>query len=246
MNILSSIILFICLSCNSLFSQNVNFEKVEKELILEFENYINSDYDTRYNNLRPKLKKKVETVLSIPESFTYNFDSLSKYMTIIQSNNDKVKMFSWDELTGGSWHDMAVIVQFKTKDQKIKTQWIDSDISEEVSGLTDAAQYEINDVIIDNKVHYLCFGRGTYGSGHHHKSILIFSIENGTIQPCESSILKDYSTIQATRRDKINLSYDKEKQEISFNEFKYNDDIGFFEATGKRIKLKLKGGKFSE
>ncbi len=246
MKILSSIILFIFLFGNSLFSQNVNFEKVEKELILEFENYINSDYDTRYNSLRPKLKKKIETVLEIPESFTYNFDSLSKYVTIIQSNDNKVKTFSWDELTGGSWHDMAVIVQFKTKTQKIKTQWIDSDISEDVSGLTDAIQYEVNDIIIDNKVHYLCFGRGTYGSGHHHNSILIFSIENGTIQPCNSCILENHTTIQAPRRDKINLNYDKEKQEISFNEFKYNDDIGFFEATGKQIRLKFKNGKFSE
>jgi hypothetical protein len=83
MNILSSIILFISLNAVSLFSQNINFENVEKELILEFENYINSDNEVRYNSLLPELKKRIETVLSIPESFNHSFESLSKYVTIL-------------------------------------------------------------------------------------------------------------------------------------------------------------------
>ena len=225
-------------------SQTTDLKKIEDELLVAFENYIKSDYYSRFDSLRPKLKKQVENALSNPESFDYSFYALSKFVTIVKSSDEQVKIFSWDELTGGSWHDMAVIVQFKTKNQKIKTKWIDSDIREDPSGIIDTIQYEINDVTIDNKMHYLCFGWGTHGSGHHHNSILIFSIVNDAIQTCKSCISEDYLMIQAPRREKINISYNKQSQEISFNEFKYNDDIGFFESTGKRIQLKLKNGKY--
>jgi len=245
MRILLTILSIFCCG-NIIFSQNVNLKRVEEELILEFENYIKSDYERRYDSLRAKLKKQVENVLSNPESFDYSFDSLAEYVTIIKSIDEKVRIFSWDELTGGTWHDMAVIVQFKTKSKKINTKWIDSDISEETSGITDAIQYEINNVYIENKTHYLCFGSGTYGSGNHHNSILIFSVVNESFEPCSSCIPEDYSIIQAPRGEKINMSYDKQKQEISFNEFNFNDDVGFFEPTGERIKLKLKVGKFSD
>ena len=240
------IILLIFINGNLLFSQTVDLQKAEYELILEFQNYWNSDYEIRFDSLRPKLKIQIENILSNSNSFEYPFDSLSKYVTIIQSNDNKVRIFSWDELTGGTWHDMAVIVQFKTSNQEIKTQWIDSDISEEATGKTDAIQYEIYDVEINKQSHYLCFGWGTYGSGHHHNSILIFSIENDSLKVCSNCIEKDYSVIQAPRSKKINLKYDKTEKVISFNEFKYDDEIGFYMPTGKRVKLKLKNGKYEK
>jgi len=240
------IILLILINGNFLFSQTVNLQKVESEFILEFQNYRNSDYDTRFSSLRPKLRNKIENILSSTNSQEYPFDSLSKYMRIIKSNDNKVRIFSWDELTGGTWHDMAVIIQFKNNKNILTTQWIDSDISEEPTGITDAIQYEIYDVEINKKPHYLCFGWGTYGGGHHHNSILIFSIENDSLKFCSNCIEKDYSIIQAPRNTKINLKYEKTEEVISFNEFKYDNEIGFFMPTGKTVNLKLKNNKYQK
>jgi hypothetical protein len=237
-------ILVLFVNGNLLFSQTVGFQKLESELILEIQKYRNADYDIKYS-LRDKLRNKFENILSDQNSFGYPFDSLANYINIIKSNDNKVRIFSWDELSGGSMHDMAVIVQFITNSNKINTQWIDSDISDEPNGMTDAIQYEIYDVNINNQAHYLCFGWGTYGSGKHHNSILILSIQNNTLKNCLNCIEKAYSIIFAPRTSEINLKYDRIEHVISFNEFTYDDEMDYI-PTGERVKLKLKNGKFEK
>ncbi|MGV6832061.1 MAG: hypothetical protein ACWA5P_10950 [bacterium] len=219
--------------------------KIEDDLCSTFEIYYEVDYDKRYDSLRPQLKQHIKEVLTDSTSFDYPFSKLSEHVRIITSKDKKVRLFSWDELTGGSWHDMAVIAQFITKDQKVKAVFIDSDISEEGTvGLTSAIQYELHEVLINNKTYYMCFGWGTFGSGHHHNSILIFDLENDTINPCETCISESYKLIQAPRATKINLAYDEVLKQLSFNEFLYDDDIGFYQPTGKQVVLKLKNGTF--
>jgi len=237
------IILLMFIGGNPLFSQKPDFQLAESKLIMEFQNYRNSDYDIVFDSLRAKLRFQVEKILSDPRSYEYRFDSLSNYIKLIRSKDGKVRIFSWDELTGGTWHDMAVIVQFRDNN-KINTQWIDSDISDEPNGLTDAIQFAIYDIQINEQPHYLCFGWGTYGSGHHHNSILIFSIENNSIKVCSTCIEEEYVVILAPRTEKINLEYDNEKKIISFDEFSYDDEMGYFKRTGEKVKLKFEKGKF--
>ena len=238
------LLLFLFLPGKSLISQTTDFAKAEAALIREFQDYRNADYEIRFDSLRQNLRARVENLLSRPESFDHDFDSLSKHISLIKSGDGKVRIFSWDELTGGTWHDMAVMVQFKTSEEEIKTQWIDSDISEEPTGMTSAIQYEVNTLEINGKTHYLCFGWGTYGSGHHHHSILVFSIENDSLKVCSNCIEEKHSFIQAPRSEKIDLKYNKPEKTISFNEFKYDEESGFSKATGQVVLLKLKNGKF--
>ncbi len=61
---------------------------------------------------------------------------------------------------GGTWNVMVVIIQFMTSNHEIKLQWLDSDISEEPTGITDDIQYEIYDVYNIKQPYYSCFGRG--------------------------------------------------------------------------------------
>ena len=239
------IILLMFISDNLLFSQKLDLQLVESELISEFQNYRNSDYEIRFDSLRSKLRFQIENILSNPKSYEYRFDSLSNHIKILKSNDGKVRIFSWDEMTGGTWHDMAVIVQYRNNNE-INIQWIDSDIGEEPNGITDAIQFAIYDIQINEQPHYLCFGWGTYGSGLHHNSILIFSIENDSLKVCSNCIEEDYSTILSPRSNKINLQYDETEKVISFNEFIYDSEVEYYMPTGKRVKLKFKNGKFKK
>lgn len=215
-------------------------------MVTAFDTYRNADYEDRFENLRPKLKAQIETLLNTPTSFTHPFDSLAQQITILTSKDQNVRVFSWDELTGGTWHDMAVIVQFKTASNTIKTVWIDSDISEEPTGITSEIHYKIYDIRINNQPHYITFGWGTYGSGHHHNAILIFSIENDTISVCSDCIDESYRHIQTPRSQRVELKYDEIKKVISFNEFILDNEIGFYKPTGKRISLQLNNNTFKK
>lgn len=227
-------------------SQTTSIAELENGVVTSFKNYRNADYDDRYDTLRSKLKTQVETFLNIPISFSAPLDSLSQYINIITSKDKNVRVYSWDELTGGTWHDMAVIVQFKTSSNTIKTVWIDSDIEENPSGITSDIHYKVYDLILNNQPYYMTFGWGTYGSGHHHNSILIFSIENDVLKICSNCIDNQYQYIKAPRAQKIDLKYDPLTKVISYNEFILDNEIGFFEPTGKRIQLKVNSGKFEK
>jgi hypothetical protein len=50
--------------------------------------------------------------------------------------------------------------------------------------------------------------------------------------------------IECPRSEKANLVFDAKTSKISYNEFKYNDNIGFFESTGQIVTLKLFDGVF--
>lgn len=227
-------------------SQSTSIIKLENDLVTSFKEYRNANYNDRYDTLRPKLKAQIEAFLNVPITFSASLDSLSQQINIITSKDRNIRIYSWDELTGGTWHDMAVIVQFKTSSNTIKTVWIDSDIEESPSGITSDIHYKIYDLTLNNQPYYMTFGWGTYGSGHHHNSILIFSIENDVLKVCSDCIDSPHQYIKAPRSQKIDLKYDPLTKVVSYNEFILDNEIGFFEPTGKRIQLKINNGKFEK
>ena len=139
---------------------------------------------------------------------------------------------------------MAVMAQYKTENGAVKCNWIDSDIEEEPTGLIDAIIYKIHTIFSSNGNFYICFGNGSYGSGNHHKRILILTIENDQLVECIDCIDEKYKLIEAPRSIPISLSYSGEDQMLSFEQFPFDEDIGYFNNKGERIQLHFKDGKF--
>jgi len=115
----------------------------------------------------------------------------------------------------------------------------------ENSSFTDAIIYEIHELIIDDKFHFLTIGWGTHGSGHHHKIVQIFKIENGNFVNCKKCFdFNENLVVQAARIYKINVEYNSEKKEITHDEFVQNE--GFYLETGNSITWELIDGKFKK
>jgi len=237
-------ILFCIAVTNSIWSQNKSMSNLEMELVREFRSYrLANDY-LRFDSLKPILIKKTIDLLSIQESMQFPFDSLAEYVKIISSIDGKFRVFSWDELTGGTMHDMAVIVQYRSKNGEVKTERIDGDIGDDSIGFTDAIQFQVHDILINKQPYYLCFGWGTYGSGLHHNTIMVFRITNDNVELCESCVTPNYSFLQGPRSGDFDLQYDPELLEISFNDFLYDISIGDYKKGSYRLKLRLIDGCF--
>ena len=242
MKIFGTLIAIMC-AVTQVNAQDSTMHTIEKKLIQQFNLYRNSDYDTRYDSLRPILKAEFKKLMSTQRAYDYPFDSLSRQIKIVKSGDLRLRIFSWDEMTGGTYHDMAVLVQYINDRDSLIAEWIDVDISEDSSGVTDEIIFEINEVLINDRVHYLCFGWGTFGSGHHHNSILIFSI-NAQLELCRDCINEKYTLILAPRSQKINLEFRVKDQVIIFNEFVFDIEEGFYKPTGNQVVLELVDGKF--
>lgn len=228
-----------------LSGRSQNQPSIDDELFNDFSAMMAADYQLRYDSLAPYFRLKLLSAIRQNQSLTETFDSLSTRMNIIQSEDQKVRIFSWDEKAGGSWHDMAVYAQYQTSDGSIKAASLSSGKETSTGEYTDVIIYEVYQIEINGLKYYLTMGWGTHGAGHHHRSVQIFHLQNDTLERCESCFQDlPYLAIEAPRSSKMNLQFDTTNLQLSHNEFVYNEDIGFYESTGKVITWKLYEGQF--
>ena len=247
MNFRTLIIIFVGLtSWLPSFSQTNELDKVDIELTTIFNDFVYGQYENR-DSIGLQIKQKIKNLLTNPETFDYPFDSTSKYIKITKSPDNKLRIYSWNEMSGGTWHDIAVFAQFKTDNDKIRLRQLDSDNEDMTGEFTDAGIYEIHTITIDNQIHYLTLGAGTHGSGHHHSIVQIFKIQGENLVKCEDcfEFQKDL-VVEVPRAQNIDLQFNSDKLEITHNEFRLVDSTGFSMSTGEISTWKLKDGIFKK
>jgi hypothetical protein len=227
------------------FSQTEELRKIDNSLSSTFQKMVTADPQLRYDSLAPAFKKQLTGQLENPITFKNSLDSLSKYLTIKTSTDGKIKFYSWDELGGGTWHNINCLAQFKSDNGKIIVQQLNSENEGETGEFTDSKIYEVNVIKIGKTTYYMTFGWGTHGSGNQHNIIQVFKITGDTLTKFKSffSDNKDF-VVEYPRGSKLNLIFNPETNEISYNEFKQGNDSGFYKSTGQIITLRLTDGVF--
>ncbi len=200
--------------------------------------------DLRCDSLAPLFKKQIIRHLINPLTFENSFDSLSKYISIEESADKRIKFYSWNEVTGGSHLNFASVAQFRTSNGQIRVKEINSD--ETASHSVGACIInQVHDINLGKENGYLIFGWGTWGSGNQHRIIQIYTIQDDKLVKCRSLLNnRDDIVIEYRKRDKLNLTFNAATNEISYNEYEQGEEATFHERTGRVITLKLKNGKF--
>lgn len=199
----------------------------------------------RYDSVAPKFRQTVVQYLSSPLTFNHKLDSLETVITIRQSPDKKIKFYSWDEMTGGTLHEINVFAQFKSNGSKISYQQIDTDKETETGGFTDSEIYSIHEIIEQGKVFYVTFGWGTHGGGNQHSIVQVFTLVNNQLIKCKAFHNNQTAlVIEYPRVERPELIFDEQNKSISFNEFEYSEENQYAQRTGKRILLHFKNGKF--
>lgn len=232
--------------CLSSFGQKAEINTIDSLLSNSFREMLSADFDLRYDSLAPRFKTQLLTFLANPITFNNEFDSLTKYMTIRTSADKKIKFYSWDERGGGTWHQINCVAQFQADNGKIIVQQINSEREAELGDYTDSGIYEVFELDKQNEKLYLTLAGGTHGSGHHHKIVQIFRIHGETLLKCNSCFPDSTDlVIELPRSQKANLTFDPVKNTLHFNEFIFNEEIGFYQPTGKTISLEFNNGVFT-
>jgi len=159
---------------------------------------------------------------------------------VISSSDDAMlKIYSWDNLGGGTQHSYTNYILFKDKNESCKVLPFDtSENSDEVG------YYYIKKLNHPKKNLYLVFGYGTYGGGKQHYVVRILELNESGLAEClecypEQKILK----IGSNRSQNIDLNFDTHKQSVSFKQFRFDDEVGFFSKDYEHVLLKIINGK---
>ena len=216
------------------------------------DDYYSSIFETLYSVdtemaycIAPIVEERLVYELADTSSFRNLFKKLSEYISIETSSDSLVKTYSWDRISGGSWHDNASYIQFKTKSGKIKYKRLDSGIERETGEPTDVIIYDIHNIRIKDESYYLLLGWGTHGGGLHHSLARVYKIKDEEVVLCDSFFDGDkYLHVGAPRVGKIDLQYNYETKELSHNYYEYDASVGFYDPKeNKRIWL-LENDKF--
>ncbi|WP_046755912.1 hypothetical protein [Kordia jejudonensis] len=220
--------------------------KVEEEKVLAALTQLRSkDATIDRDKAAIKFEKTLKTVLLKEESWSYKFPELRKYINIETSKDKKIRTFSWDSLTGGSWHALRSLIQFKS-DEKIHVVSLQDDepIDEEEEGNDMFADAIILGIYPFEKG-YLFEGYGTYGSGHHHKIITYFElIDEELVRKAIFENNQDTYVFKIARKYEFDLEILTKNKTITHSEFVMDNDSGFFLPTGKKVLLTFDGTQF--
>lgn len=239
------IVIYFLLIAVNLHAKSDKLNRIDHELTTAFKSVTTAEYDARYDSVAPAFKRLLIKRLANPVTFDNSLDSLSNYIAVLASDDKRIKFYGWDDLTGGTWHNINALAQFKGANGKIIVQQLNTD-SDKEENYSDSQVYELHQITIEKKTYYLTFAWGTHGAGNQHNIIRVYTINGNRLEKCASCFAAGSDpVIEYPRFAKSDLKYDPELQEISYHEFNKNEETGFYDSTGAFIRLRLINGVFT-
>ncbi|WP_353778998.1 hypothetical protein [Winogradskyella sp. 3972H.M.0a.05] len=236
--------LIIC--SNVSYTQESDQEFSDRYLSGLFKTFYSVDTEIA-NCMAPIIEERLVSSLDDPANFKYPFKKLSEYVTIRRSEDSLVKTLSWDRINGGSWHDYASYIQYKTKYGEVKYQRLDSGDEFSTGEPTSVTIYDISEFKVKSETYYILMGYGTYGGGKKHILARAYKIKGNELALCDAIFQGEkYLYIGANRGAKINLEFNPESKTLSFDYYEFDGDVGFYKGDSRRVTLVFENGEFVE
>ncbi|MEM7368295.1 MAG: hypothetical protein AAF587_06805 [Bacteroidota bacterium] len=166
--------------------------------------------------------------------------SLINDVMICSSDDDRMLLVSWDDLGGGSYRSYSNYMLYKNDFGVCQTIKLDS-----AKEGHEVGYYQIERVQQKDRVWYFLFGYGTYGGGRHHRAVKILEQSDTGFQECLGCYPNGEDLVVfAPRLFEIDLQYDPVNREISYKQFAFDEETGFYSGEYEHIALKFSKGKF--
>lgn len=235
-------------------------EEIEKELVQHLKNI--SDWtlinDRTGEDVSEKLTReheifKAKLLKNTKRNSTLNFkfNDLAKHMHIATSADGKLRVYSWDTLTGGTMHLFDDVFQFVGKDGKVYSKSYDLD-----EGAPKSFVYDIFTLETKKGTVYLTCSTFILSTPLSYQSIGIFKIGGKSLN--ETKLFKtrsgitssigfqyDFFSVYKRKERPIKLfHYDKSTKTIKFPVVIENEKNPYGRVTKKLIVYKFNGRHF--
>jgi len=239
--------LAVLLIWGSVLGQTEELQSIDERLAACFQELLEANSDTRFETFAPLFKRQLLADLAKPVTYHGNLVKLARFVVIKSSPDGKVKFYSWDDLTGGTWHHITAVAQFRSDDGKIVVEPLNPENEMETGAFTDCLIYEVHEIPAGPVKKYLTFGRGTHGSGRRHSIMRIFEIAGDKLLQCNDCFAPGVDrAIEYPRLENLNLAFDEKTGEITYDEFEPDEETGLTRRTGRMVTLQLINGRFEK
>ncbi|UII28984.1 hypothetical protein LVD15_11310 [Fulvivirga maritima] len=226
--------------------QNLTTENPDSLLL----NIYNRYYEQRHNyatdqsegrdSIIQRFENELKTYLSQPKYAQLDFKALNSNpnIHIFTSDDQKLKIFSWDLLNAGSNHTYNNMFVWVKESEAITGSIKNND---NTSGSMYLKAYQLP----DNS--YLSLAYGTNGGGTDYYTLQKLSWKNQHLYNCEACFDgEDKLTYTKPRSSESYPIYNATSKTISFPEYKKEEETGFLKPTGDTTILKYANGRFTK
>ena len=241
---LTVISFLLCISCATRDQADHTGQQLA-QLYQDFKasHYADEDFDKK-QGLLLTFKNTLLDELSQRDSHVATYDSLANSIEIITTKNKQLRIFSWDELNGGSWHVYGAAYQYSGEDSSPIVGMLNT--TDEGKVYADATYYQVQEMSTGK---FLLMGYGTHGAGKDFYVYRLLSVEDGQLVDCDSCFDgDDMFVFEKPRSFDIAPTYDPTYKTIAYPElipkFLDGEETGFSRPTGETLRLQYKDGSF--
>ncbi len=227
-------------------AQITPIEKLEADAVNKFEARFDYYHSPERDSIFNLFDSTFIALSQHPKFRDAPLDSLSESCSIVTSENKKIRIFSWDNLGGGSYHDYTTYLEFNPGDGEYSFSLIE-DEQQDFWEHTEVGFYKIETITEADKTYYLLFGSGTYGGGKKHATVQVYIEENGKLDKCHNCFPSGTELNNTCNRTQDHqISYDASAKSIRYKTFIPDEDSGFYSNDFKEKVLLFQDGKFMD
>ncbi len=223
-------------------------QKIEAQFVSSFEAIIESDIMTRQDSLIPAFRNDLSGFLKNKETFNYPFEELGKYVKITQVPGVNFRIFGFDELTGGRFHEMCNIIQVKLPNDQTSVSFLNNSNSLSFGNYNDIIVYKIIDWGDEESNSFLLFGWGSNGTGKKFETVRMVEFDGANMIEKENiyfdgALYHNYIFTEAPRSGEIGLTAKPQDNTVSLTLF-HETESGWIQ-TNKPVTFSWDGNVFT-
>lgn len=208
-------------------AQSSSMVQDENQLHILFDHLYNAKTDTQCQSINDSICLQFNSILSLPSSFDYPFDSL-QYVGKVYSTDQKLRIYTWNYITQSGDYHFNCFIQRQQDNAIFRLVQNSRVYLPQETGIIlpynwyGALYYEAIPIKNHRKTDYVLLGWSRYSSEVNFKTIDILSFVNNQVHLGKpfiqrKNIMLSRVIIPYSSRYALTLQYDAKKKMILFN-----------------------------
>jgi hypothetical protein len=196
-----------------------------------------------YESAQDSVRLMVKALMEGDPQMARDLKQAGDWLKVVTSSDQRLRICSWDERSGGTMHDMCTLAQIRMPSGKLTYVRLDPSFGQ--SNGTDVMYTDLFTLKGPDGPRYLALGVGSYGSGHHHRSARLLAIEGDTLIDAPQAFGdQPFLELLMSNQHTTYLRFNLDTRTLSHPEYIEDEELGIMQPTGRVMHWQYEAGRF--